>query len=1156
MGLSTLAVRLPAIAALVITSALLAPSVLAQDHVEQFAERGPRFLLAMAGKELPARLDVAKTPVLRNRLSLDFDSVSLGDALKRVASEAGLKLAFSDAVIPLSKPVHLRAEGITVAAALTELLLDADVDILFSTSGQAVLIRQSETRRRQAAPPVGSITGRVIDSTTGRAVPDVAIVVTGTEIGATSRDDGRYTLDQVPVGTHTLQARRLGYAPITRSDVVVTEGETTVVDFAVQAAALNLQATVITGVVDPTSGVKVPFTVGRVNSEDLPVPPTNAIAAIQGKVAGVTMVPPAQPGSDVSLQLRTPTSISKSNAPLIVVDGVILSSNTADLNSLDIESIEVVKGAAGASLYGSRAASGVIQIRTSRGSDVAPGETRFTLRSELGSSSLGHQVEWAQHHYYLTDANGEYVDEDGAVVTRDDRVERPAATRFQDVPYKAPIYNPIDQFYDPGMLMTNSITVAQNGPRTNFLTTLGMQKQDGVVLDHGGYKRTDLRINLDHRPRDDMQLSVSGYHARSDREGLPGSPFYGLINIAPDVNLLTPDPDGTRFAYQPDPDGVNANPLYLLETQDDRTQRTRTLGSVALRYNPMDWLALVANASYDRSNESGALFIDRGLKTPTAPLGSPGELTIGNAFTSAINADLSANLLKQFGRFTARTSFRVTLEEQETRVDTASGTNFAVGGIPRLNAALSRSSASARYELGSEGYFVTGGLDFDSRFIVDALVRRDASSLFGPGERWHTYYRASAAWRLAQESWWKWQRIDEFKLRVSQGTAGTRPSFPDQYETYTVSTNGTIAKGVLGNRFLRPETARETEIGLDVIVDNRYSLQISRASTRTTDELVEVPLPGPVGFSTQWQNAGTVEGSTWEATLEAEVLRRGSLSWRLGVVADRSRHRITEFDRSCVRTASISYRCAGEDLSTMYGLAFVRSMSELPASQAGAGDVFEVNDDGLLVAVGSGGHYTDAGKWGTTVTSNGVSYQWGMPIVRLDSTGQQAVLRIGSGNPKFHYGISNNVQWRGLQFYALLDAQVGGDIYNATNQRMYQYQRSADVDQADKRLEDRKPIDYYSNLYGGNNVNEWFVEPGGFVKLRELSVRYSLPTQLVSRFSAGRASGASVSVIGRNLKTWTDYSGYDPEAGTVTNRYDAFEYPQYRNFTVALQLQF
>lgn len=1128
----------------------------AQESMQQFTERGPLFLLASAGRARPARLDVSKTPVLRHRLSVNFESLTLGEALKRIAQSAGLKLAFSNAVIPLEKTVNLKAEDITVAAALTELLLDENVDVLFSTSGQAVLIRQSEVARRAAKPAAGTISGRVTDSAAGFPVQGVTIVITGTSLSATSRDDGRYMFRDVPAGTYTLQARRLGYAPITRTGVVVTEGQATTIDFTVQAAALNLQETVVTGVVDPTSGIKVPFTVGRVTQEDIPVPPTNAIAAIQGKIAGVMMVPPAQPGSDVSIQLRTPTSINKSNAPLIVVDGVILSSNQADLNSLDIESIEVVKGAAGASLYGSRAASGVIQIRTARGSGLGLGQTQFTFRSEIGSSSLGNEVEWANHHFYETNASGEYVNAAGVVVPRTERVARPAATRFQDVPYIVPTFKPVKQFFDPGLLMTNSFTIAQNGEKTNFLTTLASQRQDGVVLGHGGYTRTDARINLDHRPRDDVQLSISGYHARSDREELPADPFYGLINIAPDVSLLTPDPDGTRFAFQPDPQGVNANPLYFIETQDATTQRIRTLGSVALRYTPRSWLAIDANASYDRADENGSQFIDRGLKTPTAPLGSPGVLSLSNEFTSAVNGDISASLLQQFGAFTARMTFRVAVEEQKTRVDTASGTNFAVGGVPRLNAALSRTSASAQYDFGSEGYFLTTGIDYGGRLILDGLVRRDASSLFGPGEQWHTYYRGSAAWRVAQEPWWRWQRINEFKLRVSQGTAGTRPSFADQYETYTIAANGTVAKSALGNRFLKPETARETEVGIDVIVDNKYSLQISRASTRTTNELVQIPLPGAVGFSTQWQNAGTVEGNTWEGTLEAEMFRRGTTSWRLGVVADRSRNRITEFDRSCVRTASISYRCAGEDLSTMYGLAFVRSPSELPASQADAQGVFEVNDDGLLVAVGPGSHYTDPGKWGTTVASNGVNYQWGMPIVRLDSTGQQAVVRIGSGNPRFHYGISNSVEWKGFQLYGLLDTQVGGNIYNATSQRMYQYQRSADVDQAGKPTDRKKPIDYYSLLYAGNNVNEWFVEPGGFVKLREVSVRYRLPTGLVSRLSASRASGAALSVIGRNLMTWTRYQGYDPEVGTVTNRLGGFDYPQYRTFTAVLQLQF
>jgi hypothetical protein len=239
----------------------------------------------------------------------------------------------------------------------------------------------------------------------------------------------------------------------------------------------------------------------------------------------------------------------------------------------------------------------------------------------------------------------------------------------------------------------------------------------------------------------------------------------------------------------------------------------------------------------------------------------------------------------------------------------------------------------------------------------------------------------------------------------------------------------------------------------------------------------------------------------------------------------------------------------------MYGNAFVHSLSELPTVQQSSQGVFEVNDDGILVAVGQGNHYT-SGKWGTTVVSNGVTYQWGMPIVRLDSTGQQAVIRIGSGNPRFHYGVSNNVSWRGFQFYGLFDTQLGGNIYNQNNQRSYQYNRSSDVDQAGKPDSLKKTVDYYALVYNGNAIEDWFVEPGGFVKLRELSVRFQVPKQLMARIPGNHGLGASVSVIGRNLKTWTRYKGYDPEVGTVINRLDSYDYPQYRNFTAVFQLQF
>jgi hypothetical protein len=740
------------------------------------------------------------------------------------------------------------------------------------------------------------------------------------------------------------------------------------------------------------------------------------------------------------------------------------------------------------------------------------------------------------------------------VVPRSQRVARPAATRFQDVAYIDPIYDPVKLFFDPGSFMTNSFTVAQNSDRTNWLATLSNQQQDGVIRGHGAYTRNDVRINLDHTPRSNLSLSLSGYNSRSDREELDGNTFFDLINQAPDVNLLQPDPDGTKYIFQPDPQGIRANPLYIAETDKNNTQRTRTLGNMSLRYVPQSWLTTVADLSYDRSDQNGREWVDRGLKIEAAPGISTGSLSLRNAYTSAINASASGSVLKQFGALTARSTARVLMESQSTVNGTASGTNFAVAGTPRLDAALVKNSSSLTQEIRSEGYFLTGALDYDSRVILDALVRRDGSSLFGPGEKWHTYYRGSLAYRLAAERWWPWRRINEFKLRLSQGTAGNRPSFADQFETYTISTGGSLSKGTLGNHFLKPETSKETEAGLDVILDNKYSLQVSYAGVRSTDQLLQIPLPGLFGFTTQWRNAGTVVGNTLEGTFEAQLYRRGTTSWRLGVTADRSRNHISEFNSPCFLDG-VTYRCAGQDLTTMYGTAFVHSKDQLPTLQANALDQFDVNDDGLVVAVGPGGKYTD-GKWGTTVLSNGVTYNWGMPIILRDSTGQNAIVRVGAGNPKFHYGISNNVQWHGITFYGLLDSQVGGNVYNTTKQRMYQFQRSADVDQAGKPDAKKKPIDYYVNLYNGATTTDWFVESGSYVKLREVSASYQLPRRFFSRIPGARVVGASLSVVGRNLYTWTTYSGYDPEVGSVNQRIDNYSYPLYRTITAVLQLQF
>jgi TonB-linked SusC/RagA family outer membrane protein len=1066
----------------------------------------------------------------------------------------------------MARPTRPRAPRPQARPVLPPLLV---VGALASAAlAAAPLVTRPLPAQPAAQPAAGRVTGTVVDSISGRPLAGAQVQLVGLRLGSATGDDGRFAITGIPAGTYTVEVRRIGYTPSVRRGVVVAAGGATpALGFRLSTAALNLQAVVTTGVVDPTSGTRVPFTVGRVSAEQVPVPPTNAVEALAGRVAGAQIVSSGQPGSGINVQLRTPSSISKSNAPLIVVDGVILAqtvdAGTADLNSLDIESVEVVKGAAAASLYGSRASNGVIQIRTRRGAGLSEGRTSVTARSEYGQNGIQNLIPFSRHHAFLMQ-NGQYVDGSGNPVARDSRVQRAVTERFQDQEFPGGLYNPVRQFFDAGTFGQHSLSLGQNAGRTNFFVTLSNQNTGGILLDAGGYTRNDVRLNLDHRVRDDLRLGVSTYYARSARQDLDDNLFFDLVNQAPDLDLGARDANG-RFVFQPDAQSARPNPLYTTTTQDRRTKRSRFLGSVDMRYSPLEWLAFEGNASYDRAERRSDYFLDRDSRTLTQTFDRIGGLEKLTAGTGAMNATGAVNLLGRWRSLTGRGSARALMERENGDRFGYRGNDLLVPGVQNLNNVRSRLPVSADFlegtplvEIRTNSYVGTAGADWAGKYIVDGLVRRDGSSLFGPDNRWQTYYRASASWRMAEESWFPLKGlVTEFKPRFSRGTAGGRPSFADQFETYNINATGGLVKATLGNTALQPEIATETEIGLDLIVRNRYSLQVSRARTVTTDQLLLLPLPAPAGgFESQWQNAGTLTGNTLEATFEAQLVQRPNVGWTLGIVGDRTRNRITEFNRSCFITQTIIYRCAGVTLGTMYGGRRITSAAELLGVPEAQRAEFQVNDDGLLVWTGPGRDFR-AGAWGQTATIGNRTYGYGLPITlrNADNTADSTLV-IGDGNPTFRWGMSNNVRWRGLTVFALLDAQVGGNVYNRTKQRMYQYYRSADVDQAGKPQELKKPLAYYDALYGANNVNSWFVESGGYLKLREVSVRYALGGRLLAPLRTVGVRGASVSLIGRNLLQWSDYSGFDPEVGSINTRIDDFVYPRYRTVTGSVQVEF
>ena len=582
------------------------------------------------------------------------------------------------------------------------------------------------------------------------------------------------------------------------------------------------------------------------------------------------------------------------------------------------------------------------------------------------------------------------------------------------------------------------------------------------------------------------------------------------------------------------------------------------------------------NFSFDRSDRDSRQFQDRGFESIDPSSVNNGRIERQNALTEAVNYDMTASFRRQFGSVTLRSQLRYQHEDQDNFEERVVGNDLVSKGIKDL----SNVGTSGTKEIGnfrsivrSDGYYGSFGIDYQDKYIADFLIRRDGSSLFGPDERWHNYFRISGAYRVSEEAWWPFaDAIPEFKLRGSYGTAGGRPRFEAQYETFSLA-DGVLSKNTLGNNGLKPELQTELELGVDIGITDRVFIELVYADSQVEDQLLQVPLAGYFGFASQWQNAGTLESNTIEASINANLIRTRDMSLDVGVIFDRTDQEITEFNTNAFRGGPQSrfYFRDGELLGAMYGGLWMTDASELPADWASAAGQFAVNDDGYLVPVGAGNAFTEGISkqlWGTTVDVNGTELAWGMPVKVQDEEGEEAFTQIADVLPDFNLGVPINFRYKGFTAGVLLNAQVGGDVYNFTKQWSYRDGRASDQDQSGKEEGLRKTTAYYEALYEATGANSHFVEDGTYLKLREVALGYTFNQAQLSRVFGNTLHRLTISLIGRNLLTFTDYTGFDPEVGTTFSstggvgsdaslyRVDNFSYPNYRTFTGKLEIQF
>ncbi len=1040
------------------------------------------------------------------------------------------------------------------------------------------------------------ISGTVTDLD-GEPLIGANVVIESLVLGASTDINGAYSFD-VPAAnvgrSLVLTAKYVGYTTQTRA-ITLASGRMTE-NFQLEEDVLQLEEMVVTGVQAETPQKKLAFTVSKLSTDKLELAPgPNPIESMQGKVAGAAVVSNSgQPGDGLSVRLRGTTSISGSSAPLYIVDGVILGANQVDIDALDIESMEIVKGAAASSLYGARAQNGVIQITTKRGGSVPFNQTRITIRNEYGINDLPKTFRANESHDLVIDAGGNFLNKDGAINscanclpngygpgTINDK--KFGGVSFYDHPYalSGSLTNNFDAFFDPGDTYTNYIAVSQNSAKTNFHASFTNLQQQGVITGLEGYNRKSARINLDHRVSSAINFSATAFYSQSARDEPRSSgfnPFFGLMFTNPLTNLARRDDSG-NLLVQAHPLAVEENPLYVIENVDTQDDRSRVLGNLRARYSPYSWVDVEANFSYDRSDTDFTRFADRGTESIDPSNFNNGQILRQNGITEALNGDLTASFRKSFGRLTARSQLKYQAESVDTQFESVTGNTLTAVGIPDLsNVSGEKTISSSSTVIRSDGFYATVGGDYADKYIADFLIRRDGSSLFGAEERWQTYFRISGAWRISEEPFWPLKNtIEEFKLRFSQGTAGGRPEFEAQYETFSLS-NGQINKGTLGNAFLKPELQTEQEFGVEIGAFDRISASFVYAKAEVEDQLLRVPLPGFFGFSAQWQNAGTLESNTIEISLDANIIRSRNVSLDLGLVYDRTRQEITAFNTNAFKGGPNNsfYFRNGEILGAMYGEHWLNAPGELANGQGVPSgfdpSAFQVNDDGYLVAVGTGNTFRDGfakSLWGNRVDVDGDGVGdllFGMPIKLLNEDGQPFT-KIGDVLPEYNLGFTTNFRWKGLTAYMLWNAQIGGDVYNFTKQWAYRDGRHRDQDQGGKADELKKPAQYYEALYDATATNDHFIEDGTYLKMRELSFGYTFNRAQLQRIFGPSLYAISISVIGRNLITISDYSGWDPDVGSTESnntaggdatlyRVDNFDYPKFRSFTGKLEIQF
>src|SRR5688500_1465375 len=957
-----------------------------------------------------------------------------------------------------------------------------------------------------AAQGTATIRGRVTETATGAPVPSAQIRVEGTTLGALTGPDGTYTITGVPPGPQFISTRRVGFAP-ERVPVSATAGATVTRDFTLRAAAVTLNEVVVTGVAAPTTKRQLGNTIETVSGEEVARAPgiSSIDQALQGRVTGAVISENSgQPGGGISIRLRGTNSILGGAEPLYVNDGVIvdnssealvslsgnaprgnqaLSNRMADFDPGDVERIEVLKGAAAAALYGARANNGVIQIFTRRGQEGRP---RIAATTDVTWSKTPKRYDLNMSPFAGTpDVNFGGASAFGAPIQR---------------------YDIQDQIFRTGLGTNTRLSLSGGNDGTSYFMGGGYQKEEGIVRPTE-YTRRNVRANVSQRLSSQLEVTLRGNYINSIADFIPeGEQTQGVLTSL----VFTPtsvnpafNPNTGRYPYNP---LLGANPLDVIENWSAPENVARLLGGVDFTWRPLTSLSVKYAAGLDDYRRE-ARYFQPPFSTSASFTGSiQNPVQFSRLFNNDLIASHSWTPRPALGLNTSL-GFRYTSDKNETV--RAAGSDLGPGQT--LVGGATQTATQSRSELRTVGWYIEERVNLGERLYVTGGVNWDASSAFGSENRVQMFPRLGLSYVLDQESWWQNRMgnlLSSFRLRAAYGETGGQP--PGLYSRFANYVNtsfsgrpGLVSSITAGNPGLKPERQREYEGGFDAgFLNDRAQIEFSVYDKKTTDLVLSIPLPPSSGFQQQFQNIGSLSNKGVELALNTVNLSNARFGWRSRFTYSANRSRIDRLVTSA-DTLLFDYLNAiivGQPIGVFLGGTYART------------------PDGQIAY--------------RNFTTGGQTYL--LPYRQQDTLASGAIVNsrrvIGDPNPKFIATLNNDFDIDArIRLNVLLDGRYGNDVANFSR-RIQELFGAAKVNEREISG-DTINRTFSGNPTGRSLIYEEYVEDGSYIKLREIALQFTLPPGLVSRFGA---EGASVRVAGRNLKTWTDYSGLDPETNTFS----------------------